>query len=331
MKIQIPAWTTHHNQFLYSFSIYAEAKKLKLRITLNEEIHVNGAILYVEQKIVFFDYSDDRKLIASPDDYDAYFKRSLSPLDLESYDNIFPLNFHVNFADKPFRLMSQMDSSIFFKKGSFVEFIRASDAWGWFTNEFHGSINIRKFSSERDSSGKVIFMTRLWDPDRNDDPEEKERRRKQNHFRANACRIIKKTFPESIVGLYPDEFARKTANDVLLDVRDTKKKGYLKTLANCDIGVADDGLKDTPGWKIGEYALFGKAIISTPITIHLEGFQEGMHYLSTGTRDNFSLLPDLIHQLRKNEFYKEIQHNNKKWCSQFLEPVAYVSRILSSL
>lgn len=331
MKIEIPVWTTHHNQLLYSLSFYAKVTKLKLRITLNKEIHVNGAILFVEQKVVFFDYSDDKKLIASPQDYDAYFKRSLSPLDYTSFNNLFPLNFQVNFSYKPFHLISQMDLSIFFKKGSLIELLRASDALGLFTNESHGSVNFKKFTSGKDSCGKVIFMTRLWDPDRNDDPEEKERRRKQNLFRANACRIIKKSFPDSIVGLYPDEFAIKTANDVLLDIKDVRKKRYFKTLANCDIGVADDGLKDTPGWKIGEYTLFGKAIISTPLTIQLEDFKEGMNYLSTGTRDNFSVLPDLIHQLRKNEFYKEIQQNNKKWCNQFLEPMAYVTRILSLL
>ncbi|PZV79138.1 hypothetical protein CLV31_11598 [Algoriphagus aquaeductus] len=331
MEIEIPVWTTHHNQFLYSFSTYAEKMKIKLYIRLNTDIHLNGAILYYNQKVIFFDYSDDRSLIDSPLAYDAYFKRSLDPIDSKKFGNIFPLNFHINIAGNPFRLMSQMDPAIFFKKGSLVEFLRASDTFGWFANEYHGSIHINRFKRKNDSGGRVIFMTRLWDPARNDDPAEKERRRIQNEFRTNACRIIKKHFPDSVVGLFPDEFAIRTSNDVLLDIRATKKKDYLKILSECDIGVADDGLKDTPGWKIGEYALCGKAIVSTPITIHMEDFREDVNFLSTNHRENYSIIPDLISVLKKNNFYKEIQQNNRDWSSRFLDPFCYVEHILSNI
>lgn len=331
MRLEIPCWTTHHNQLLYSFFIYSESNKLDFEIVLNSQIPVNGAILYFKDKRVFFDYSDDKEFIDSPHNYDFYFKRSLDVSELKSESNVFPLNFQVNFSKNPFKLMSKMDFGLLKNKGSLVELIRAADVFGLLTNDSHLSININNFKRETNASGKVIFMTRLWDPARNDDQEEKERRRIQNDFRINACRIIKKVFPNSMVGVYPDDFAIKLANDVLLDLSNTKKKNYLNILSQCDIAVADDGLKDTPGWKIGEYIMCGKAIITTPINVMIEDFYENTNYLSTTERDNYLILPDLVQKLLKNNFYEEIQSNNIKWYEKHLSPESYVSNIFSKI
>lgn len=331
LQLAIPAWTAHHNQLLYSFSIFAAREKIRLRIQLYEKIPINGAILQVNNKAVFFDYSDDRIFIDAPHLYDAYFKRSLNPLDLEKHSNVFPLNFQINFAEKPFHLLSQMSAAIYFNKKSRIELTRAIDRFGWLTNQSHSSIAADQAAAHNKAGAKVIFMTRLWDPARNEDEEEKERRRKQNEFRINACRIIKKYFPDSIVGLFPDDFAKNTAEDLLLDIHQTKRKSYLSKLAASAIGIADDGLKDTPGWKIGEYVLFGKAIVSTPITTLVEDFHDGVHYLSTGSRDDYLILPDRIQELLKNDFYREMQQHNRQWYARFLEPHAYVSNILSKL
>lgn len=331
MRLEIPCWTTHHNQLLYSFLLYSESKNLDFEIMLNEQIPFNGAILFFKDKSLFFDYSDDKELIDVPENYDFYFKRSLDKNELKSHHNIFPLNFQVNFSKKPFKLMTKMDLPLLKNKGSFIELIRAADIFGIVTNDSHRSNHINNFKRETNSNGKVIFMTRLWDPSRNEDQEEKERRRIQNDFRINACRIIKKVFPDSMVGIYPDDFAIKMASDVLLDLSVTKKKNYLNTLSRYDIAIADDGLKDTPGWKIGEYIMCGKAIITTPINVVIEDFYENTNYLSTKERDNYLVLPDLVHQLLKNNFYEEIQRNNTKWYEKHLNPESYVANIFSKI
>jgi|GEM_PF-678591 glycosyltransferase involved in cell wall biosynthesis len=329
MKIEIPMWTTHYNQLLYSLLIYSESKQLDLEITLNNEIPINGAILNFNSKRIFFDYSDATELIDMSSKYDYYFKRSLSLQDVNIAKNVFPLNFQVNFSYSPFKLISKMQFGILKNKGSFVELIRAIDTFGILTNDSHYSINIDKFKRESKSKGKVIFMTRLWDPARNEDSEEKERRRIQNDFRINACRTIKREFPDAIVGIYPDDFAIKIANDVLLDLNSTKKKYYLDSLSQCDIAIADDGLKDTSGWKIGEYIMCGKAVISTPINVMIEDFRENINYLSTTSRDNYLELPDLIHKLLNSDFYREIRYNNAVWYEKHLSPVSYISNIIA--
>lgn len=329
MRLEIPCWTTHHNQLLYSFYIYSESKSLDFDIVLNTKIPINGAILLIKGKRVFFDYSDDKVLIDSPTHYDFYFKRSLDFEEKKNNFNVFPLNFHVNLSKSPLKLMSKMDLGTLKHKGSLVELIRAIDIFGWFTNDSHYSINIGNFKRRTNSAGKVIFMTRLWDPARNDDPEEKERRRIQNDFRINACRIIKKEFPNSIVGVFPEDYSIQLAADILLDFESTKKKNYLELLAQADIAVADDGLKDTPGWKIGEYIMCGKAIITTPINVMIEDFHENINFLSTLERNNHLILPDLINNLQKDNRYEEMQNNNIKWYEKYLKPESYVSNILS--
>ncbi|QLC67515.1 hypothetical protein LPB248_14740 [Flavobacterium sp. LPB0248] len=104
----------------------------------------------------------------------------------------------------------------------------------------------------------------MWNPDNNSDLEEKNRRELQNEFRIDACRIIKKNFKNTIVGVFPDTFSSKVAPDVLLDIKKISKKEYFNELKNSDIAIADDGLNDTLGWKIKECLLFGKAVIITP-------------------------------------------------------------------
>lgn len=327
MRLEIPCWTTHHNQLLYSFFVYTESNKLEFEVVLNVQIPINGAILDFKGKRVFFDYSDEKNFIESPIKFDSYFKRSLDVSDLKSHFNVFPLNFQVNFSKNPFKLMSEMNFGLLKNKGSFVELIRALDIFGLLTNDSHCSTNIENFKKGTNSNGKVIFMTRLWNPAKNDNQEEKERRRIQNDFRINACRIIKKVFPDSMVGVFPDDFAKEMAKDVLLDLNITKKKNYLNILSHYDIAIADDGLKDTPGWKIGEYIMCGKAIITTPINVMIEDFHENTHYLSTSERDNYLILPDLIQKLRKNNFYKEMQRNNIEWYRNHLNPESYVLNI----
>lgn len=329
MKLKIPFLTPHYNQILYSTLMYCEHNNTNITIIQDDTLPENGCVLEFNGCKVFLDYSDDSKFLSNNLDSDFYFKRSLNFND--KIGNIYPLNFQIDFTYKPLALLKKLPRSILFDRRSKVEVIRALDYFSLVTNDSHQSKNLDNFLIPRNrntKSGKVIFMTRLWDPARNSDPLEKARRIAQNNFRINACRIIKKEFPDSIVGLYPDYYAKDIAKDVLLDFQQTKKSNYLKFLGECDIAIADDGLKDTPGWKIGEYIMSHKAIISTPINIFKENFHEGKNYLSTKSRDNFKILPELINQLIQNENYKIFQNENKKWYQENMEPIKYLEKIL---
>ncbi len=328
MTLKIKEWTAHHNQILYSLLYYCEVNKQSFDIKYDPDLSGYGIILNVNNSNCFLDYSDDIKFMADARQFDYYFKRSLLPGDMSG--NIYPLNFNHTLTYKPLHLIGKMPVKVLKNKKSRIELTRALDYFGIVTNDSHTSKDIKYFSEKKlnDNNGRVIFMARLWDPARSKDPEEKERRNRQNHFRINACRVISRNFSNSITGIYPDTFAKEEAKDVLLDLKVTRKKNYLSELQKADICIADDGLKDTPGWKIGEYIIMKKAIISTPIQTVVEEFETGKNYISTNNRDNFECLPDLVSDLLKNKKYMEVKRNNEVWYNKYMRPDIYIENII---
>jgi hypothetical protein len=326
MRLEIPYWTSHHNMLVFSLLYFCEERKIKFNIAVNSKISINGACLYFNDKIIFFDYSDNTLFIDNPESYDFYFKRSL----LEKKYNIYSLNFQVNFSYKSFKFLSKLSLKELINNQNRIEILRALDFFNIATNLSHNAMDVRSFPKDIfDNNGRVIFHSRLWDPLNTINEEEKERRYLQNEFRIEACKIIKNNFANSSTGLFPDFLSKKMAPDLLLDVKCTSKKEYFKNLRCSDIGIADDGLKDTPGWKIGEYLLFGKAVITTPLNITLENFKENFNYEKLSTRSAFNELPDKIECLLKDKKYLEVGHNNLDWSNEYLHPKNYIKRILS--
>lgn len=329
MKLELPYWTSHHNLIIYSFLFFCNENDYVFNVVFNNKLSTGGGILYLENnKTIFFDYSDDIKFIDDPKQYDFYFKRSLA---FENYStNVYPLNFQVNYSYKSLNLLLKFGFNDLRNSRNRIEIMRAMDYFNSFTKLSHNAMDIRNFPKNvTDNNGKIIFHTRLWNPENHLDIEEKKRREIQNQFRIDACRIIKNNFKNSSVGLFPDELSAKIAPDLLLNVKSTSKKEYFKSLRNADIGIADDGLKDTPGWKIGEYLLFGKAVITTPLNIVIEGFEEYTNYEKLSTRNSFSELPEKIESLLMRKNYFEMGQNNLIWSENYLHPKNYFKRILS--
>lgn len=328
MHLELSTWTHHLNHLLYSYFYFCKEEKREVKILLNIEVKYNGAILYVNGLLVFFDYSDDSKFIAPPENYNYYFKRSLNVNDKKN--NVYPLNFNVPLTYKCYSFLFRLKKDFITYKPNKIEIIRALDNFGLFTNSSHGVLDIRKYPKQiNDFGGNVIYHTRLWNPDNHPDKEEKERRQIQNEFRINACRIIKKNFENVSVGLFTDDLSKKMAPDILLENSHSKKREYLKNLRKFNIGIADDGLKNNPGWKIGEYTLYGMAVVTTPINICLDQFNEGINYEKLSLRSSFDELPNKIENLLKDKKYLEVSINNQVWSDYYLHPKNYFKRIFS--
>ncbi|WP_281322645.1 hypothetical protein [Flavobacterium aestivum] len=328
MKLEFSSWTHHLNQLIYSYFYFCKIEKINVDIIRNNNIKFNGAVLYIDNKTVFFDYSDDTKFIDIPEKFDYYFKRSLLPKD--KIANVYPLNFNVPMAYKSHLLLLNLKSDFLFDRSSRTEVIRALDRFSIFTNSSHAVLDIKRYPKrEIDFGGNIIFQTRLWNPDNHSDEDEKERRRNQNEFRINACRIIKKTFKNASVGLFADHLSKQLAPDLLLDSKCSNKNNYFNMLNNYNICIADDGLKDTPGWKIGEYLLFGKAVITTPLNVSIDKFDEHVNYEKLSSRSSYMELPEKIEYLLNENKYLEMGHNNLIWSDNYLHPRNYIKRILS--
>lgn len=328
MKLKIHLFAHSNILLVYSYFYYCRKHKIKVDVEIDKSVHFNGGLIQYQDKTLFFDYTDDADLIENPSKYDFYFKRSL--LEKDYKENVHPLNFNLPMAYNSLGLLSKMNYGFFKDKQSRIEIIRALDMFDWFTNNSHKSMDVRRYPTKiQDNGGAIVYYTRLWNPDRTPDADEKERRIIQNEFRINACRIIKDNFKNSSVGLFPDDFSRSLAPDILLDLRQTDKKNYFKKLNNCNIGIADDGLKNTPGWKIGEYLLSGKAVISTPLNVCVDNFNDGEHYLELQSRSSYQELPDKIEMLLKEKKYLEMAENNLKWSREYIHPFNYLERIFA--
>jgi hypothetical protein len=328
LLLEIPRWTSHHNMLLYAYLHYCEQHGVGFRLVYNSAVPSNCAVMHAFGKKVFLDYSDDRVFGSDPQKYDVYFKRSLLASDYKGH--IHPLNFQTNFTYKTPKLLGKMSLGQLTDKKSRVEVFRALDYFNTFTNLSHNAADVRKILPEKqDHGGRIIFHARLWNPDNNEHADEKQRRHLQNEFRIGACRVIKKHFKNATAGLFPDAFAQKAAPDLLLDLKKTSKLHYLNALNNSDIAIADDGLKDTPGWKIGEYVMLGKAVISTPLQVVIENFNDGDHFMELATRNHFDQIPDKIDALLHNKKYLEMGHNNFEWSRKYLHPKNYLERILT--
>lgn len=328
MKLELSIWTHHLTHLVYSFFYYCKVNKVDVNIEHNAKIKHNTALLIVNNKTALFDYSDDTKFLVSPNDYDFYFKRSL--LEEDRDNNVYPLNFNVPMAYKSYLLLLKLNKHLLFHKFNRTEVIRALDVFGFFTNSAHGILDVRKYPKKiEDYGGNVLFYTRLWNPDNHLDMEEKERRLKQNEFRINACRIIKKEFTNASVGLYSDSLSNKVAPDLVLSHSKSDKKKYLKELLTYNIGVADDGLKNTPGWKIGEYLFYGKAVITTPLNICIENFEEHINFEKLSNRSSHEEIPEKIIHLLKDKKYLEMGENNFIWSNNYIHPKNYINRILN--
>jgi len=325
ITIEINSWNSHLNHLLYALFFYCKKNKVKFLIKENSAISTVCLKVNFKGKILFFDYSDDFKFEANPKEFDYYFKRSITFENIS--ERILPLNFQINFAYQPLSLLLKMPLSIRFIKKSKVEIIRALDFFG-ITNMSHFSMLLHTFRLKKNSNGRIIFCTRLWNPNNAIDDAEKQRREKQNLFRIEACRIIKKNFNNSFVGVFDSDLARILCPDLIFKEKVLSKKRYLNELRKSDICVVDDGLKDSIGWKFGEYVLFGKAIISTPTTVYIESFFKNKNYLELSNRLAYSELIDSIQVLLNDNFYLEMGKNNSEWASNYLEPEAFISNIL---
>ncbi len=328
--LEINFWSEHLNQLIYSCFYYCKKNDLEFNLNANKNIRFGGAIVIIKEKNIFFDYSDDIVFMDLPEKYDYYFKRSLKDVDRKS--TIYPLNFNVPLAYNSFKLLFKLKYNLITDKNSFKEILEASDFFSVLRGS-HKTLSIKNYPNKisDDFGGNVIFKTRLWNPDNNPDSNEKERRLLQNEFRINACRVIKKSFKNASVGLAEGVLANKIAPDLVISNKLSSKKKYLNELNKFNIGIADDGLKNTPGWKIGEYLLYGKAVITTPINISVENFLEGTNYAQLSTRNSYQELPDKIAMLQKEKKYLEMGESNYHWSRMYLHPANYIDRILASI
>ena len=324
ITLTVGTWISHDNMLLSAARFYEKrsGRRLAIRCDRNAGLPLATFLLEADGRRAFLDYNDRFELEPFGADADLYAKRSLRPED--EGRGIFPLGFHFNYSFDLHRLLLRPG---FAAPANRTEIARAVDAFG-LTGWSHFSRRIdHMFVPPSDHGGRALFHARLWDPSRNRDPEEQDRRRRMNEIRLEAVRSLRK-MENTVAGIIPDDYSRRTCPELLLAADQATSKVFGAELRRSDIGIVNEGLRGSPGWKIGEYVAGSKAVLSNSIESVVPGFESGTHYLRF---DDPREIPDLVSGLRATKDYRRMQLANWEYTRAYLHPERYFARILERL
>jgi len=157
---------------------------------------------------------------------------------------------------------------------------------------------------------KIFFITRTWNPNpKYKLSEKKEKERKAlNDKRAECISLLRKEFGDRFIGGFShNEYTREHYRDLLLPKEMTyitKRRNYMETIEACPIGISTEGWHSCIPWRIGEYLIKGRAIVTEKISHKVPGdFVENINYLAYQT-------PEECLQCTKELFYNDLKRQN---------------------
>lgn len=267
-------------------------------------------------------YPPQETMQACLDWSDICFKRSFSPEKNASLfpadaHKIFPLgfNYHVTLANSPI-------NDPLWKAAAKILLGKTPHAY--FTpGRFEGE------PSAAANPPKIIFFTRLWDPD---EPNvyigHKEERRIINETRIQILRSLREHYGDAFTGGLNDmPFSRKLAPDLIVPNQFTNRKNYLQLLHSADICIGSMGLHESIGWKTAEYVAAAKAIVNETLHYCVPGdFLPGQNYLPWQTAE------ECLAAVRKltddPQLLMNMKQANQKYYQEHLRPDVLVGNTL---
>lgn len=178
------------------------------------------------------------------------------------------------------------------------------------------------------SESKVLFLTRLWDPEDQVLEREtssmneltKEQRKYINEKRIECIEACKKKFKHRFIGgLVNDQYARKLAPHLIAPQSLTSKSGFMNLIKSCPICIATTGLHNSIGWKFAEYVAASRAIITEKLNYILPGkFEVGQNYLEFSTAGD--LMRQIDHLSNNRSVMNDMMWENYRYYNNYLRP-----------
>ena len=246
---------------------------------------------------------------------DFYFKRSFNQQIIDyAPENckVFPLG--LNYFIKPKRKFSGNPQQ------KLIELLRNNIITSRFYDKTSFYSSDFEFYPVPLKESKVLFMARLWNPDKVSLDHLKVEREQINKNRIESIRTGRKEFGDNFIGgLQHDNFSIQHAKDLLLPFPLTKKENFLKTIRECNICIATTGLHNSIGWKFGEYVAASRAIVSEPLRYQLPGdFNKGKNFLEF---TNDSELVNCIRILQEDkEKVFDMMKSNFMYYNNYVQP-----------
>jgi len=192
-------------------------------------------------------------------------------------------------------------------------------------------LNIMEALPDYDSSPRILFMTRTYDPyddseRRSDKVAEKVR---LNETRAGCIKLLRETFGSRFYGGFRhSDFAIKHFPDLLLPGNSQSRKwNYITRLKSFPICVATSGLHGANGSKFGEYVATSKAILSERPNYSVPGdFKDGSNYLGFNSPEE--CVEQAIRLVSNRELRNTIMLNNARYYQSYLRPDSLIMNSL---
>lgn len=282
-------------------------------------------------KRLYFDFHDSQEIDEDGlRGCDFYFKRSLSLAAAEdpAMAKVFPTGLHYNVESAGFdRFAARRHLQLGAGLGRFREF------WRHLPVGRRTSLSSRRFeAAPQDLPPKVLFMTRLWDPDDNSErtPEKRAHFMQLNETRANCVRRLRAALGDDFFGGVADTpLARRLCPDALVrSGDDVAKWRYIRLVQEHPICITTTGLHGSIGWKLAEYVAMGRAMISERLeNVVPGGFADGTHYLSFATVDE--CMAQVERLIREPRLRQTLMDSCRHYYQDHLRPDRLVWRALA--
>lgn len=321
----------HFTQLITGLELLHQQKEIDLEYSFEQgKYPIDICRVNYDGKTLIFDMADSAIIKEHIyEDCDFYIKRMLLRKDLEKKHKLIPfgLNFMVFYENQFMR-------KLVFKKKFLKYGIRYDHTFSRLLNIKNSisTAHLENFNPQPKDDWKVLFRTRLWNPENNPSSWKKKEREKMNDERIDIIRTMNNKYADSFIGgIEKDDFSMKKCPDLLLSPKEYHKKNYFQLLKTSSVGIVNSGLEDSIGWKFGEYVAHGLAIVTTPVDQYLfrGDFKEGNNYLSfLGVREMMEKI-ELLHQ--DDNYRKQIQKNNLNYYHTWLEPAAKMRSIFKDI
>lgn len=178
---------------------------------------------------------------------------------------------------------------------------------------------------------KILFITRLWDPEETKLEHTKSHRRNINAMRVECIEACKKEYGKIFTGgLYNESFARKHCKSLIAPDHLISKLGFLQSVKEHSICIATTGLHNSIGWKLAEYVAASRAILSEPLQYEVPGnFCKGHNYYEFENTDQLLQQIELLLKNRVRIF--QMMQNNFYYYNNFLKPENLVLNTLFTI
>jgi hypothetical protein len=178
---------------------------------------------------------------------------------------------------------------------------------------------------------KILFLSRLWDPDEFSLAELKKEIIEMNKNRINYIKLCKDKFRKLFTGgLVDNDYSRKYAPELIVSKQVTEKRNFLQTIKEDVICIATTGLHNSISWKIGEYVAASRAIITEPLHYSLPGdFSENKNYLVFDDAESLVSKVELL--LNDKNLLHQMMLNNLFYYNNYVKPEMIVWNALEKV